>query len=243
MSIEAQATAQMSKSMAAKIVGISSMATRHVLTELGAAYQQKTGQSVAIESVGGVDAARRIRAGEKFDIVVLADEAIKQLETDGCIKSGSRAGFADSAIAVAVKSGARRPSLADGESLKAAVLAAQSICYSTGPSGTQIVKLLEKWGIDRLMSGRIVQAPPGVPVGTLLARGEAELGFQQLSEFLDVQGIDIVGPLPQEIQSLTRFSCAVGALASNEAGARDFIRYLTSSEADASKRRHGMEPV
>lgn len=229
--------------MAASIVGISSMATRQVLTELGAAYRQKTGQSVAIESVGGVDAARRVRAGEKFDIVVLADEAIKQLEADGCVKSGSRSGFADSAIAVAVKSGAKRPSLANAESLKAAILAAQSIGYSTGPSGTHVIRLLEKWGIDRLMSGRIVQAPPGVPVGALLARGEAELGFQQLSEFLEVPGIDIVGPLPQEIQSLTRFSCGVGALASNEAGARDFISCLTSSGADASKRRHGMEPL
>jgi len=229
--------------MGADIVGISSMATRQVLTELSAAYQQKSGRSLAIESVGGVDAARRIRAGEKFDIVVLADEAMKQLEADGCIKSGSRAGFADSAIAVAVKSLAKRPSLTDEESLKAAILAAQSICYSTGPSGTHIVGLLKKWNIDQLMSERIVQAPPGVPVGALVARGEAELGFQQLSEFLDVPGIDIVGTLPREIQSLTRFSCAVGALASNEAGAHDFIRYLTSSEVDASKRRHGMQPV
>src|SRR5579863_7473655 len=98
--------------MAANIVGISSMATRHVLTELAAAYQQRTGQRIAIESVGGVDAARRVRAREKFDIVVLADEAIKQLEAEGHIKSGSRFGFADSAIAVAVRSGAKRPSLA-----------------------------------------------------------------------------------------------------------------------------------
>lgn len=229
--------------MAAEVVGISSMATRHVLTELGAAYRQKTGQSVAIESVGGVDAARRIRAGEKCDIVVLADEAMRQLEADGCIKSGSRAGFADSTIAVAVKSGARRPSLTDEDSLKAAILAARSICYSTGPSGTHVIRLLEKWSIGQLVSGRIVQAPPGVPVGTLVARGEAELGFQQLSEFLDLPGIDVAGTLPREVQSLTRFSCGVCAQASNEAGARGFISYLTSSEADASKRRHGMEPV
>ena len=229
--------------MAANIVGISSMATRQVLTELSAAYQQRTGQSVAIESVGGVDAARRIRAGEKYDLVVLADEAIRQLEADGFIKSGSRAGFADSAIAVAVKSQAKRPSLTDEASFKAAILAARSIGYSTGPSGTHIIGLMKKWGIDPLMSERLVQAPPSVPVGALVARGEAELGFQQLSEFLDVPGIDIVGTLPREIQSLTRFSCGVGALASNEAGAHDLIRYLTSAEADTSKRRHGMEPV
>lgn len=229
--------------MAAEIVGISSMATRQILAELSGAYQRKTGRSVAIESVGGVDAARRIRAGEKFDIVVLADDAMKKLEADGYLKPGSRVGFAESAIAVAVRSGAKRPQLTDEAAAKAAILAAQSICYSTGPSGTHLVKLLEKWGVDQLMSGRIVQAPPGVPVGALVARGEAELGFQQLSEFLDVPGIVIAGPLPRAIQSLTLFSCGVGAQASNEAGARDLIGYLTCPEADASKRDHGMEPA
>ncbi len=229
--------------MAADIVGISSMATRQILAERSGAYRQKTGRSVAIESVGGVDAARRIRAGEKFDIVVLADDAMKRLEEDGFLKPGSRAGFADSGIAVAVRSGARRPDLSDEASTKAAVLSAQSVGYSTGPSGTHVLKLLEKWGADQSKTVRIIQAPPGVPVGTLVASGEAELGFQQLSEFLGVPGIDIAGTLPREIQSLTRFSCGVCALATNEAGARDLIVYLTSPEADASKRRHGMEPI
>ena len=219
------------------------MATRQILAERSGAYRQKTGRSVAIESVGGVDAARRIRAGEKFDIVVLADDAMKRLEEDGFLKPGSRTGFADSGIAVAVRSGAKRPDLSDEAATKAAVLSAQSVGYSTGPSGTHVLKLLEKWGADQSKTVRIIQAPPGVPVGTLVASGEAELGFQQLSEFLDVPGIDIVGTLPQEIQSLTRFSCGVCALATNEAGARDLIFYLTSPEADASKRRHGMEPI
>jgi molybdate transport system substrate-binding protein len=229
--------------MTADIVGISSMATRQILAERSSAYRQKTGRSVAIESVGGVDAARRIRSGEKFDIVVLADDAMKKLEEDGFLKPGSRAGFADSAIAVAVRSGAKRPDLSNEAATKAAVLSSQSIGYSTGPSGTHVLKLLEKWDADQSKSVRIIQAPPGVPVGTLVARGDAELGFQQLSEFLDVPGIDIIGALPQEIQSLTQFSCGVGALASDEAGARDFIGYLTSAEADASIRRHGMEPA
>ncbi len=229
--------------MAADIVGISSMATRQILAERSSVYRQKTGRSVAIESVGGVDAARRILSGEKFDIVVLADDAMKKLEEDGFLKPGSRAGFANSAIAVAVRSGAKRPDLSNEAATKAAVLSSQSIGYSTGPSGTHVLKLLEKWDADQSKSVRIIQAPPGVPVGTLVARGDAELGFQQLSEFLDVPGIDIIGALPQEIQSLTRFSCGVGALASDEAGARDFIGYLTSAEADASIRRHGMEPA
>jgi len=229
--------------MAARITGISSMATRRLLAELGGAFQQKTGQSVAIESVGGVDAARRIRAGEIFDLIVLADDAMKQLEAEGWLKAGSRAAFAESEIAVAIRSGARHPALADEAATRAAILAAKSICYSTGPSGTHLIRLLEKWGIDQLMSGRILKAPPGVPVATLVASGEAELGFQQLSELLDVPGIEIAGPLPRELQSVTLFSCGVGARAFNEIGAQDLIGYLTSVDAEAPKRRCGMKPV
>jgi molybdate transport system substrate-binding protein len=228
--------------MAADIVGISSMATRQILAELSGAYQQKTGRTVAIESVGGVDAAKRIRAGEKFDIIVLADDAMKKLEADGFLKAGSRAGFAESSIAVAVKSGTKRPDLTNEATTKAAVLAAQSIGYSSGPSGTHALKLLEKWGVDPKDTRRVVQSPPGVPVGTLIARGEVEIGFQQMSEFLDVQGIEVAGLLPAEIQSVTLFACGVGAQAGNEAGARDLIAYLTSPDTNATKWKHGMEP-
>jgi molybdate transport system substrate-binding protein len=228
--------------MAADIVGISSMATRQILAELSGAYRQKTGRTVAIESVGGVDAAKRIRAGEKFDVVVLADDAMKKLEADGFLKAGSRAGFAESSIAVAVRSGTKRPDLTNEATTKAAVLAAQSIGYSSGPSGTHALKLLEKWGVDPKDTKRVVQSPPGVPVGTLIARGEVELGFQQMSEFLELQGIEVAGLLPAEIQSVTLFACGVGAQAGNEAGARDLIAYLTSPDTNATKWKHGMEP-
>jgi molybdate transport system substrate-binding protein len=226
--------------MAAAILSISSMATRQLLAELSGAYGQKTGTSVAIESVGGIDAAKRIRAGEKFDIITLADDAMGKLEADGFLKAGSRVGLAESSIAAAVRSGARRPDLASAATTKAAVIAAKSIGYSTGPSGTHVVKLLEKWGIDPKDTKKVVQAPTGVPVGELLARGDVELGFQQMSEFLDVQGIVVAGLLPSEIQSVTLFVCGVGSHAGNEAGARGLIRYLTSSEADAIKWKHGM---
>src|SRR5512138_1165123 len=122
--------------MAADIVGISSMATRQILAELSGAYRQKTGRTVAIESVGGVDAAKRIRAGEKFDIIVLADDAMKKLEADGFLKGGSRAGLAEASIAVAVRAGTKRPDIANEAAVKAAVLAAKTVGYSTGPSGT-----------------------------------------------------------------------------------------------------------
>ena len=218
------------------------MATRQTLAELSGDYQRKTGKSVAIEAVGGVDAAKRIRAGEKFDIVVLADDAMKKLEADGFLKPGSRAGFAESSIAVGVRAGTKRPDLANEASTKAAVLAAATVGYSTGPSGTHVLKLLEKWGIDPGDTKKVVQAPPGVPVGKLIARGEVELGFQQMSEFLDVQGIEVAGMLPAEIQSVTLFVCGVGTQAGNEADARDLIGYLTSPDTNATKWKHGMEP-
>ena len=170
------------------------MATRQLLAELSGAYQSKTGRSVAIEAVGGVDAAKRIRAGEKFDIVVLADDAMKKLEAEGFLKPGSRAGLAEASIAVAVRAGTKRPDLTSEATTRAAVLAAQSVGYSTGPSGMHVQKLLEKWGVDAKDTKRVVQAPPGVPVGTLIARGEVELGFQQMSEFLEDAGDRGRGP-------------------------------------------------
>jgi molybdate transport system substrate-binding protein len=146
-------------------------------------------------------------------------------------------------MAVAIRAQARRPDLSNEESLKAAVLAAKSIGYSTGPSGTHVLNLLKKWGIEQAVSERLVKASPGIPVGSLVARGEAELGFQQLSEFLDVPGIEIAGPLPPEVQSVTLFACGVCTHAANAAGAQELITYLTSREAEAPKRRQGMEPA
>ncbi|MDE2380262.1 substrate-binding domain-containing protein [Bradyrhizobium sp.] len=229
--------------MAATLTGISSMATRQILAELSDAYTKRTGQAVAIESVGGVDAATRVRAGEAFDIVVLADGAMKQLEADGFLQPGSRVGLAKSAMAVAIRAQAARPDLTSEASLKTAVLAARSIGYSTGPSGNHILGLLKKWNIDQAVAERLVKAPPGIPVGTLVARGDVELGFQQLSEFLEVPGIEVAGPLPPEVQSVTLFACGVCSKAANAAAARDFIGYLASTEAEAPKRRQGMEPA
>jgi molybdate transport system substrate-binding protein len=223
-----------------QIIGISSMATRQILAELTGAYEQRTQARVAIQSVGGVDAARRVREGEAFDVVVLADDALAKLEADGHIVPGSRTGLAESAIAVAVRAGAPHPDLSSEAAVKAAVQASK-VGYSSGPSGNHLLKLLKTWGIEA-PSERVIMAPPGVPVATLVARGEVELGFQQLSEFLGMPGIEIAGPLPPVIQSVTLFACGICTRAANAEDARDLIHYLASSETDAAKRRHGMEP-
>jgi molybdate transport system substrate-binding protein len=229
--------------MSFQITAISSMATRQILADLVRAYEQRTGCRVAIQSMGGVDAARRIRAGEPTDVVILASNVMEQLEAEGHVVSGSRADFARSGIAMAVPSGARRPSIDDEQSVKQATLKARKICYSTGPSGDHLRRLWQRWGILDVISERAVQAPAGVPVGTIVARGEADVGFQQLSELLHVPSIDILGPLPPEIQAVTVFTAGVSSSSSQLKQAKTLVAYLISSEAEAAKRLHGMEPA
>ena len=225
------------------ITGISSMAMRHVLAELADAYKQRSRQRVVIVSVGGVEAARRVKDGEPFDFVVLAAEAIDQLASAGWVDPGSRTDLARSGVAIAVASGAQRPDVASEAAIRDAVLRARSIGYSTGPSGAHLVRLFERWGIAGAIAQRAVQAPPGIPVGTLVARGDVELGFQQLSELIHLPGIDVIGLLPPEIQVVTVFSAAVCTASNRGAGVRALFAFLGSPEADAAKRRHGMEPA
>jgi molybdate transport system substrate-binding protein len=233
--------------MQISIKGISSMATRQLLVELVASYQEIVLCDIAIESVGGVDAVKRVQAGETFDVVVLASDTIDKLIVSGHIAAQSKVDLVNSGVAVAVKAGAKQPDISTEAAVKAAVLSAVSrgkaISYSTGPSGVAVAKLFERWGIAEQIASRIVQAPPGVPVGALLANGEAELGFQQLSEFIHEDGISIVGPLPLEIQITTTFSAGI-CTASKHAGAvRDLLAFMVSPDAIPAKLRQGMEVI
>jgi molybdate transport system substrate-binding protein len=229
--------------MSANIRGISSMATRQILAELAEAYAASTAEQVAIESVGGVDAAKRIRAGEAFDFAVLASDALAQLEADGHIVPGSILGFAQSPMAMAVQAGATPPAISDEAAVRAAMQAARAIGISTGPSGNHVLKLVRDWGLEEELSKRIVQAKPGVPVASLLASSEVDLGFQQLSELLGAPGIEIVDVLPQAIQPMTIFAAGLCRAAANATAAGVFIEYLASDGSSDAKRRHGMTPV
>ncbi|WP_248324436.1 MULTISPECIES: substrate-binding domain-containing protein [unclassified Caballeronia] len=228
---------------AAPITVISSMATRQVLNDLADVYMQQAGQRVTIESVGGVAAARRIEDKEVFDTVVLASDVIARLAEAGLVHATSRVGIARSGIAVAVAAGAERPSIDSGAAVREAVLAARSIGYSTGPSGTHLMRLFERWGIADAIGSRIVQAPPGVAVGTLIARGEVELGFQQMSELIGVAGVDIVGALPDDVQALTVFEGAVCATTRAPVESRDLLAFMAAPANDEIRRRYGMEPA
>lgn len=229
--------------MSTRITGISSMATRPILAELAAAYERESGIAVAIESVGGVDAAKRVQSGEAFDVVVLAANAIDQLVAAGRVLAGSKVDLVRSGVAIAVRAGAPQPDIGSEDAVRRAVQAARSISYSTGPSGVHLAKLFARWGIAGELEGRIVQAPPGVPVGALVARGEVELGFQQLSELLPLEGIAVIGPLPPAIQIVTSFSAGVCASSAQPEAVRALLAFMNSPQAAETKRRHGMEPA
>lgn len=225
------------------IRGISSMATRQVLADLVVGFAQQSGTQTAIESVGGVDAAKRVQAGEPFDVVILASDAIDKLLAAGHLLPGSKVDWVHSGVAVAVPAGAPLPDITSEDAMRQAVLAARSISVSTGPSGVALTQLFERWGIAADIASRMVQAPPGVPVGSLVAKGEVALGFQQLSELLHVQGITIVGPLPPAIQITTTFSAGIGAQSQQVDAARALVAYLASPQAEEAKRKQGMTPT
>jgi molybdate transport system substrate-binding protein len=226
--------------MNGRLSGLSSMATRHILADLAGDYAARHGTRVEIRSMGGVEAAKSVRAGEATDIVVLASKVMASLETEGhLVKSGTR-DFARSEIGVAIRAGSALPSLASEQAIKQAMLDARKLCYSTGPSGDHLKALCEQWGVP---PERVLIAPPGVPVATLVANGDADLGFQQLSELIGQPGIEVVGPLPPEVQAATVFSAGISTMSLDPEGARAFIAYLASVETEDAKRRHGMEPA
>src|ERR1700730_2925726 len=219
------------------------MATRDVLREMVSRYQADTARAVDCEAAGGVDVAKRVQGGEAVDIVVLASNAIDKLIEQQKLIAGSRVDLVRSGIAIAVRANSLRPEVGTEDAVRSAVLAAGTVSYSTGPSGVYLEKLFERWGILEAIRNRIVVPPPGVAVGSLIASGTAELGFQQLSELKNVPNIEVVGPLPPAIQSMTTFSAGISDSCADPAAARQLLAFMASPTTAATKLRHGMEPA
>ena len=219
---------------------ISSMATRQLLAELADQWRRASGIEVTIESVGGVVAADRLRSGEQFDGVVLASNAIASLMTDGYAVAGSQVDLVRSGVAVAIKAGTPVPDISTEDALRRAINAAPTLGYSTGPSGVALFELFRQWGVLDAIQLRTVQAPPGVAVGELLARGEVALGFQQYSELMGLGGITVLGLLPEPVSITTVFTAAICTASSERQRMADFVMFMASSEAAAVKLRYGM---
>ena len=228
---------------AVEIKVLSSNAMREALLELIPLFERASGHKVAITFVGGVDVMKRVAAGETCDLVIMARAPIDQLIEQGKLVAGGRVDLVRSETGVAVRAGAPRPDISSAEAIKRTLLAAKSVACSSGPSGAYLARRFERMGIADALKGKIVSAPPGVPVGALIVRGDAEIGFQQISELMPVAGIDLLGPLPPDIQEITIFSGGIHAAAKQPAAAAALVEFITSPGAAPIIRKKGLQPA
>jgi len=215
--------------------------------ELAPGFERSTKHKLitAATSMGtGADSIpSRLARGESVDVVIVAADALEGLVKEGRVVAGSRVDLARSSIGMAVRAGARKPDIRSVEGLKQALLAAQSVAYSASVSGDYLVReLFPRLGIaDQLKSkSRRIERER---VGEVVARGDAEIGFQQISELLPVEGIDLVGPLPPEVQRVTVFSAGIVAGSKHPAAARALVSFLASPAASSTVVKSGMELV
>ena len=215
--------------------------------ELIPAIERTTSQKVVTlatsTGVGEESITNRLRRGEPVDVIMLPDAALNELIKQGLIVSSSRVLLARSGIGMAVRAGAPKPDIRSVDGLRRALLQAKSIAYSAQVSGLYLAnELFPKLGVaDQLKPKSIVVERERV--GTVVARGEAEIGFQQVSELLAIKGIDYVGPLPAEVQRITSFSAGVTTASKNPAGARALIAIFHTPEGARLMTKYGLEPI
>jgi len=227
---------------AAEIKVIAAAAVKDIVLDLIPAFEKSSGHKVTTIWAGTEAITKRISGGEMVDIVLIAAPNIDKLISEGRLVAGSRADVAKSGIGVAVRAGLPKPDISSGEAVKKAVLAAKSVAYSSGPSGFYLADLFKKMGIADQIKDKVKQTPSGVQVGEVVARGEADLGFQQVSELLHLKGIHYLGPLPADIQHITVFSAGLHTAATAPDAAKQLLKFLTAPEAGAIIRKTGMEP-
>jgi molybdate transport system substrate-binding protein len=227
---------------AAEVNVIAAAAVKEVVLGLIPAFEKSSGHKVTTIWAGTEAITRRISGGEVADVVLIAAPNIDRLISEGRLVAGSRVDVARSGIGVAVRAGLPKPDISSGEAVKQAVLAAKSVAYSSGPSGFYLADLFKKMGIADQIKDKVRQTPSGVQVGELVARGEADLGFQQVSELLHLKGIHYLGPLPANIQHITVFSAGLHTAATVPEAAKALVKFLTAPEAAPIIRKTGMEP-
>jgi molybdate transport system substrate-binding protein len=229
-----------SETKPAEIIVMASAAFKEAYLELVPAFERASGHKVTTIWAPSVEMVKRLKNAEMVDLAIMSGKAIEDLVKLGILREYTA--LARSGVALAVRAGAPRPDISSGGALKQAVLTAKSVGYSTGPSGVYLIGLFERLGIADAIKDKVKQVS-GQPVGELVARGEAEIGFQQMSELLPVNGIDIVGPLPDDVQQITTFAAGLRASANSPSAARALVKFLTAPEAAPIIRKKGMEPA
>lgn len=226
----------------AEIKLLASGALKEAYLELIPAFEKTSGHKIVPAWSSTTEIRKQISAGDNHDLVILGDSGTQALIRDGKLVGSTRAVFAKSGIFIAVRAGSPKPDISSAEALKRTLLAAKSVGYSQGASGTYLVSMFQKLGIYDQVKAKASLAGNNVPVGDKVVSGEAEIGFHQLSELLPVKGIDIIGPLPPELQQLTVFSGALHSAATENDAATALIRFLTAPAAQETLRKYGLEP-
>jgi molybdate transport system substrate-binding protein len=227
---------------AAELKVLSTQATEEAYRELVPQFEKDTGHKVTTVFTGTLDANKRLAAGETYDLLIMSGPSIDEHIKAGKVVPGSRVDLAKSGVGVGVKAGAPKPDISTTEALKKTLLAAKSIGYSTGPSGVYVIGLFQRMGIADEVKGKLKQTPTGVFVGSIIASGEAEIGFQQVSELSHFAGVDYVGPLPADTQQFTTFSSGIVAGTKESDAAKALVKFITAPAAAAAFKKRGMEP-
>ena len=216
---------------------------KSVMVDLEPAFERTSGTKVMITWGATNSLLKDLEGGAGGDLAILTAEAIDDLMSGGRVVAGSRVDLARSGIGVAVRKGAKRPDIASPEALKRALLAAKSVAHSkSGMSGIYFPTVLARLGIADAMKAKIVIPDPGTPIGEVVAKGEAEIGIQQISELLPVAGIEIVGPLPAALQKITTFSAGVLTAAKEPDAAAALLKFV-AAEAPRLLKQKGLEPA
>ncbi len=226
----------------AEIKVIAANALKDGYTELVAAFEKSSGHKVVTTWAGTENATKRVSDGEVYDLVIIGSRNIEQLIAAGKLATGSRADFAKTGVGIAVRAGLPKPDVSTIDAVKAAVLAAKSIVYSAGPSGAYVEEMLKRMGVAERVASKVRRPSSGAEVAAILARGEADLGFAQLSEFLNLPGLVDLGPLPASIQNFTIYAVGLHVAAPSPDAAKALVKHLKAPEATSAIKKMSMEP-
>ncbi len=228
---------------AADITLLGSTAMREPLEELIPMFEKATGHKVTMTLFPAATLMIKVREGSPSDLVMTTPDNIDALTKDGRLIAGTRVDFVHARVGIAVKSGAPKPNISTPETLKTALLAARSIGVSRGPSGVHLLNAMAKIGIADQVKAKMIQPDLGVRVGTLVADGKAEIGVQQIGELLPIRGIDYVGPLPKELQTVIVYGITRPVNAKDWATAEALVKFLTAPDKAPLLRKIGLDPA
>ena len=232
---------------AAELKVYSTIGVQAALEELAPKFEKASGHKLTITWATAAVLVKRVQGGETADLMVLTKQSLDALVKDGKASAGADATFASSGMAMVVKKGAAKPDISTSDAFKKTLLAAKSIAYSNpeygGASGVYLAKLLERMGIADQMKAKTHFPPPSGNAANLVVSGEAELAVQQEPEVMAVAGVDMVGPLPADLNNITVYAAGLGTGSKQADAANALIKFLHTPEAAAVFKARGLKPA